>query len=244
MISFKEFLSEGINDKGIFKAIFILGIPGSGKSYTIKRLRGTVSPVVVNTDKATEYLTSKLKVSATSSTWDLFRDTAHRMTKKQLHNYVNSMLPLFIDGTSNDASNILHRAGILESLGYDVGYVVISSDVDTAIARTKARAEKIGREVDEEFIRQVHERNAENIAYFRNKGSFFRMIDNDGDGSMDDDEFMKAFKLTQGFFASPVDNPIGKRTIQALVNSKEKYLVPSITSHQTLENKIEGWYKQ
>ena len=58
--SFKQFIiNESINDKGILKAIFVVGLPGSGKSYTVQRLRGTVSPVVVNTDKVAEFLSKK-----------------------------------------------------------------------------------------------------------------------------------------------------------------------------------------
>ena len=35
-MSFEQFLlNESINDKGILKAIFIVGLPGAGKSYTV-----------------------------------------------------------------------------------------------------------------------------------------------------------------------------------------------------------------
>ena len=30
---FKDFIDEGVNDPGIFKAIYMAGGPGSGKSY-------------------------------------------------------------------------------------------------------------------------------------------------------------------------------------------------------------------
>ena len=57
--SFKQFMSESIEDKGIFKAIFVIGIPGAGKSYTVSKMNGAVTPRVVNTDRATEYLAKK-----------------------------------------------------------------------------------------------------------------------------------------------------------------------------------------
>lgn len=49
-MNFSKFLTESINDKGKFKAIFIIGIPGSGKTYTISKLKGIISPRVINTD--------------------------------------------------------------------------------------------------------------------------------------------------------------------------------------------------
>ena len=34
---FELLLSEGVRDKGIFKAVFINGGPGSGKDYVMKK---------------------------------------------------------------------------------------------------------------------------------------------------------------------------------------------------------------
>jgi hypothetical protein len=35
MIKFSQYLSEGINDPAIFKAVFLAGGPGSGKSFIV-----------------------------------------------------------------------------------------------------------------------------------------------------------------------------------------------------------------
>ena len=43
MIKLKDILFEGVNDPGIFKAIFIAGGPGSGKTYIAKQLFGVES---------------------------------------------------------------------------------------------------------------------------------------------------------------------------------------------------------
>ena len=46
-------ISEGINDKGIFKACFMCGHPGAGKSYTLTKIKsGIIEPRIVNIDKA------------------------------------------------------------------------------------------------------------------------------------------------------------------------------------------------
>ena len=40
MIKLKDLLPEGIQDKGIFKAVFLAGGPGSGKTYVAKQIFG------------------------------------------------------------------------------------------------------------------------------------------------------------------------------------------------------------
>lgn len=242
MITFKKYLNEGINDKGIFKAVFVIGLPGAGKSYTIRQLRGAVSPKIVNTDRAAEFLASKWQKQINSDSWAEFKDKSHKITTDSLTQYLNGMLPLFVDGTSNDVSNILHRIGILESLGYDVGIAFVRTSLDTAIKRAEERAKQIGRHVDADFIKAVDARNLENARYLKEKVSFFRQIDNDTD-ELGDQQMADAFKATQQFFASPVQNPIGKRMIEELKSSGGKYLSPQIISLDVLDKKVQGWYK-
>jgi shikimate kinase len=240
--TFKEFLSESINDKGIFKAIFVVGLPGAGKSYTVKQLNGTISPKIINTDKASEFLASKWQKEIKSDTWKEFEDTTKRMTKEMLTQYLNSMLPLFIDGTSNDVSNILNRMGILESLGYDIGVVFVHTSLETAIKRAQERAKSIGRHVNEDFIREVNSRNDENVKYLKTKVGFFKQVENDSD-SLGDAQMLAAFKETQSFFSKPIDNPIGNRTIEKMKAEKYKYLTPELMSMDVLSKKVEGWYR-
>jgi dephospho-CoA kinase len=242
VISFKQYLDESINDKGIFKAIFVIGLPGAGKSYTIKQLKGQINPKVVNTDIAAEFLASKWKKEIKSETWHEFRDTTHRVTKNSLTQYLNGMLPLFIDGTSNDVSNILHRIGILESLGYDVGIVFVHTSLETALKRAEERAKKTGRHVDTEFIRAVDSRNKENADYLKSKVQFFKQIENDSD-VLDDSEMLAAFNATQQFFNSEIQNPIGKRTLEQMKAKNQKYLTPEIIPFDVLAKKVDGWYK-
>ena len=63
MKSFKEF-NEGPNDPAIFKAIFLAGGPGSGKSFIVGR---TGLPAlgfkVVNSDDAFELAMNKAKLN-------------------------------------------------------------------------------------------------------------------------------------------------------------------------------------
>jgi predicted kinase len=242
-ITFRQFLDESINDKGALKAIFVVGIPGAGKSYTVGKLGGAISPRVVNTDRAAEHLSKKLGVTVSADTWnEVFKDSAHRVSRGALANYLNGVLPLFIDGTSNDASNILHRAGILESLGYDVGMVFIDTPLELAKARVAERAKKINREVSLDFLEKVHAQSAENRAFFKGKFPFYVEVKN-GEGELTDEVLLKAFKKVAAFFDAPVQNPVGKRALEAMREKGEKYLVPGRFSKEELDKKVEGWYR-
>lgn len=242
-MSFKEYLlTESINDKGLFKAVFVVGIPGSGKSYTVKNLKGAVNPRVVNTDIALEFLSKKLKIEANSETWKTtFRDSSKRITSTKLYSYLDGMLPLFIDGTSNNVSNILQRAGILESLGYDIGMIFIDTSLETAIKRAEERAKEINRSVDKSFIEKVYQASNENKEYFKNKFDYFAEIKN-GDGELTDDALLDAYRKVQNFYNTPVKNPIGKANINKIREESQKYLTPTCMSSEKLKNKISTWY--
>lgn len=243
MITFKQYINESINDKGILKALFVVGIPGSGKSYTVSQLKGAISPKVVNTDVATEFLSKKLGIPSNSSTWrTVFRDRSRPMTTGALANYLNSMLPLFVDGTSNDVSNILARAGILESIGYDVGMVFIDTDFEVALERARKRAADIDRHVDEDFIKKLHDLSAKNKEYFKGKFKFFTEVYNNP-GEFDDKALLKIFRQVSGFYTEPVDNPVGQRTLEELRGKKEGYLVPTIFEKDELKKKVDAWYR-
>ena len=243
-MKFEEFLlQESINDKGILKAIFVVGLPGAGKSYTVSNLKGQVSPKIVNTDVALEFLSKKTKIPANSETWKtVFRDSTKKMTATMLYNYINGMLPLFIDGTSNDTSNVLSRSGILESLGYDVGMIFIDTDIEVAKQRAIERAEKIGRTVDPTFIDNVYKESEANKKYFQSKFSFFKVYENNGQG-LDNDLMQKLFNQVQGFYTEDVQNPVGTRNLEKIREEKEKYLVPTLFQDETLKNKLSTWYK-
>ena len=102
----KYLLTESINDKGIFKAIFMAGTPGAGKSYVINKINdGKIQPRIVNTDKLTEYFGKGENVN-----WEIYGEKIQNITKNQLAFYLNSLLPLWIDGTSSNPSALLRRS--------------------------------------------------------------------------------------------------------------------------------------
>ena len=58
MITFTD-LQEGVYDPNIFKAFFIAGGPGSGKSFVVRKTTGGLGMKVVNSDDIFEKLLDK-----------------------------------------------------------------------------------------------------------------------------------------------------------------------------------------
>ena len=67
MIKLKDLLPEGIQDKGILKAVFLAGGPGSGKTYVAKQIFGIPERFniamsgmkMVNSDKELKFILKK-----------------------------------------------------------------------------------------------------------------------------------------------------------------------------------------
>ena len=67
MLNLKQLLTEGVFDKGILKAVFMAGGPGSGKSYVASQLFGIPPKInvsmsglkTVNSDTEFEFLLKK-----------------------------------------------------------------------------------------------------------------------------------------------------------------------------------------
>ena len=65
-------LQEGLQDPNIFKAFFLAGGPGSGKSYVVRYTTGGTGLRVVNSDDVFEkYLDDKRTMSKDVSVWSL-----------------------------------------------------------------------------------------------------------------------------------------------------------------------------
>lgn len=216
----QHILNESIQDKGILKAVFMGGTPGAGKSYVLKKLSsGQIEPKVVNTDVWTEFL----KVGGDNESWMKNSDKTKQLTKNQLTNYLNSMLPLWIDGTSNKASAVFNREGALKSLGYDTAMLWVTTSLETAQKRAKAREKAIGRHVDPEFIEETWKKADKMKNYYKSHFNTFLEIHNDV-GELTDKVILDGFKKMSSFYESPVRNPIGIELVDNMKNKGWKYL--------------------
>ena len=230
----EQFLNEGINDKGIFKAVFMTGTPGAGKSYVINKIKsGSIEPRIVNTDKMTEFFKAY-----GYDKWQEYKDKVKNISKRQLINYWNSMLPLWVDGTSSNSVSLFTRDDILKDIGYDTAMIWI----DTPLKDALERAEKRERPVDPEFIKETYKRLMKLKLYYASKFKNFTEILN-GEGELIDKVIFQSYKKMERFFLSPLKNKRGQKAIEIMRDNGWKYLLDGVYDKNYLNSQSNKWYQ-
>ena len=144
-------LNEGVYDPGIFKAFFLAGGPGSGKSYVQKRTTGARGLKVVNSDDIFEKLLKDAGMESVpkdiySDKGQALRGRAKEITKARQSNYLKGRLGLVIDGTGKDISKIQKQAGALKGLGYDTYMIFVNTSEEVAQERNQQRKRTLARD--------------------------------------------------------------------------------------------------
>jgi len=180
-----ELLKEGINDVGIFKAVFMAGGPGSGKSAVARKLGITALGLKnVNSDTAFENGLKKANLSlkmpeGEEEQRDAVRQHAKALTAKQQNSYVNGRLGLVIDSTAKNIKFIVEQKKLLEALGYETAMVFVNTELDTALQRNRDRK----RSIPDKIVKDSHAVVRSNMGKLQGlfKRRNFYIIDNDGD---------------------------------------------------------------
>ena len=165
----KEVIEEGARDPGIFKAIFLAGGPGSGKSFVAQKLFGIPEKInvsktglkMVNQDQELELLLKKYfdTTDIDNMPDELFVDLtgqdkagnpvdydtsglrayAKSLSKERLRLYTNGKLGVIIDGTGHKYKSVARKKKNLEKLGYDCYMVFVNTSLDVAMERNEER---------------------------------------------------------------------------------------------------------
>ena len=215
MLKFKQYLSEGVNDPAIFKAIFLAGGPGSGKSFIVGQTALTALGMrVVNSDDAFENAMKKAGMEMNpdnifSVKGQEMRGRAKTLTGKRQALYLAGRLGLVIDGTGRDYDKIKLQANELKKLGYDVGMIFVNTDKDTALARNRARERSLPDAEVSQMWQDVQNNLGRFQSYFREN---FRVLDN-SDGANWKAGTQNGYKWASKFVRKEPVNPIAKRWI-------------------------------
>ena len=110
MKSFEQILSEGLYDPNIFKAFFLAGGPGSGKSFVARNVFAGTGLKLVNSDIILENSLRKSNLSMSMPDEeqyfrDILRTRAKAIVDNQIDLYVKGRLGLVIDATGRDYFN-------------------------------------------------------------------------------------------------------------------------------------------
>ena len=204
---FKTFLNEGVNDPAIFKAIFLAGGPGSGKSFIVGKTGLTsMGYKVVNSDDAFEAAMKKVDMDMTpdnifSPKGQELRGKAKKLTGKKEERYLKGRLGLVVDGTGKDPDKIAEQAKKVKAMGYDVAMIFVNTDLDTAISRDAKRARTLGAKGVTEYWKAV-QRNIGKFQRMFGKPNFL-VVDN-SEGKDYEKETLTAFRDAKKFTDKPV----------------------------------------
>ena len=214
-------LHEGVYDQHIFKAFFLAGGPGSGKSYVVSRTTGGSGLKLVNSDDAFENLLRKaglsLKMpSSEEEPRDVVRGRAKEITAKKKENYLEGRLGLIIDGTGREAEKISFQKRQLEELGYDTYMIFVNTSLDVALQRNAERP----RSVPESIVTKSWKAVQYNIGKLNNmfrKG--FIIVDNNDAG---EEVFSEVWKRIRGLLRKKVTNTRAQNWISMELAKKRR----------------------
>ena len=179
MITFID-LQEGVYDPNIFKAFFIAGGPGSGKSFVVRKTTGGLGMKVVNSDDIFEKLLDKEGLSkkmpeSEREPRDIVRAKAKRLTSAKKANYLEGRLGLILDGTGKDYDKITRQATKLKQIGYDVHMIFVNTSLDVALARNTKRKRTVPESIVIKSWNDVQRNIGKFSQYFRQN---FVVVDN------------------------------------------------------------------
>ena len=186
-------LQEGLQDPNIFKAFFLAGGPGSGKSNVVRKTTGGMGLKVVNSDDIFEKLLKdaglSLKMPASEEEpRDVVRGRAKELTKKKQGNYLEGRIGLILDGTGKDYDKIAKQSTELKQLGYDTHMIFVNTSLDTALQRNAKRSRSVPEPIVVQSWKDVQSNIGKFSQHFRQN---FVVVDNNDAG---EDVFNMVFK--------------------------------------------------
>ena len=243
---FKQNLLEGVYDPGIFKAFFLAGGAGSGKSYSAEKATGSaagkfewhdsiekkVKPgktgpyglKVVNSDEQLEFGLMKAKMHSDMTKYsddetmekERIRKKGKKITKKREQLWINGRLGLIIDGT---AKNLLKLTGLkqdLEEVGYSTYMIFVNTSLDVALQNNAGRTRRLKDEVVRATWDEVQLVKDGLANLF--PGRFVEIVNN----RAGEDVFRKSFVEIGKLIKRPPSSPLAKAWIAHELESKAR----------------------
>ena len=144
----REYINEGVYDPGIFKAFFLAGGPGSGKTFVTQSAFAGTGLKLVNSDVKFERDLRKANLSLKMPDEEkYFRDRIRQGAKefvgKQMDTYLKGRLGMIIDSTARDYSTIQRQYNLLRNIGYDCYMVFVNTSLEVALERNRTRSRSI-----------------------------------------------------------------------------------------------------
>jgi len=217
--SIGEGIDEGVYDANIFKAVFMAGGLGSGKSYIMKRvlaIKKGIGGLGFKVYESDAHLERMLKDANMPLTNDAIQSPAGKEMRKNAldisdrfaKNWLMGRLPIVYDGSGRNLDKMMKQVNAVEALGYEVAMVFVKTTKATSVERDAKRSRTLGTEVVERNYDSIYGNLSAYQNYF---GNNFILVDNEEFGR--EDLIGKAIKEVDTFVRRPVNNPIAKKWI-------------------------------
>jgi len=239
MIKLIDLLNEGVNDPGIFKAVFLAGGPGSGKSYVASQLFGIPEKVnvsayglkMVNQDTELERFLQKYfgtvdidnmpdelfkqLTDPTADDYSGMRTRTKELSKTKLKLYTQGRLGVIVDGTGHKFHEVKNERQDLIKLGYDTFMVYVNTSLEVAQQRNEERPRRLPADVVEKYWKSVQKNMAVFQGLFGNAN--FLLVDNNQ--HLSPKAAQKKFNMLVGkgisnFIKRPIKNKQAKKWIE------------------------------
>ncbi len=233
-----EQLKEGVEDKGIFKAVFLAGGPGSGKTFVSRQLFGMPDSVnismsgmkMVNSDKELKHLLKKYGFGTdldkmpddlfkqltdpTDKDYSGLRDFSKSLTKQRKKLYKKGRLGMIIDGTGHKWKNVKSDKVELEKLGYDTYMIFVDTSLEVAQKRNQERDRILPPNLLKKSWQDVQKNRGAFKSLFKN--NFIEIKNNE---TLNDKQIEKKFgsltrKYINVFMNKPIKSQIAKNWIR------------------------------
>ena len=217
-------IEEGVNDPHIFKAVFLAGGPGSGKSFVARNLLVNTGLRTINSDDIYEFLAKKDDIDLKdpdqvySDKGQDVRNRAKELTGKRQDMYLKGKLGLIIDGTGKDVEKISKTKAGLEGLGYDTMLIFVNTSEEVALDRNSQR----DRRLPDNEVTAMWKKVQDNIMKFQQVfgSKDFHIVDNSG--GLEDpnrkENFNNVYKAIQKFVNTAPTKPLAKSWMKSNMN--------------------------
>lgn len=212
---------RSLNDP--FKAIFILGPAGAGKTFFSKQIG---IPAEFRTSNPDEMIESEFKKFGLSMKFvtkeeDLdtfqkqqtFREKLQNATQSQTFDWLNQARPVVFDTTGEDVMKISVRMEELKTAGYDIGVIMINVPTDISVKADKKRDRTVGKPT-KDISKQYQDEVKKDRGYFTlltGKVAGYEFMD-----VLGDDIYGNFFNLSNGELRT--DIPITQAHVDASRN--------------------------
>ena len=226
MKKLNQILREGVYDPGIFKAFFLAGGPGSGKSFVTHSAFAGTGLKVVNSDVTFERNLKKANLSLNMPDEEeyfrnIIRGRAKQTAIAQLDKYVQGRLGLVIDSTGRDYDVIARNHNMLQQLGYDSYMVFVNTSLEVALARNARRE----RTIPEYITKSSWEGVQNNIGKFQRlfgMAKFIVVDNNKSDLELVTLTMNRIGKLVRRFITAPVQNYKAKQWMKKELEARKR----------------------